>query len=149
VLALAYDIAAQQGDLVREDGGNLETDEGLETAVVVSLFSDARAREGDPADPNGDPRGWWGDAYLEAPDHQLGSRLWLLKRHKTTVDGQIAAINYTKEALQWLLDDRVASTVDVTLTRLAQDVFLLTVGIQRPKKTAPRWEGRWEVQLGL
>jgi phage gp46-like protein len=147
VLALAYSNENQRGDLVR-DGGNLETDEGLETAVTISLFTDARAVESDGVDADADKRGWWGDRYLE-PTHRIGSKLWLLHRAKTTPANLTRAATWARESLQWLIDDRIASSVDVAVSRLTLEVYLLTVKIQRPSRVAPRWEHTWEVQLAL
>ena len=43
-------------------GIDLATEEGLYTAVVISLFTDARADKDDelPAGENDSRRGWWG-----------------------------------------------------------------------------------------
>lgn len=149
MIKLAYSNDDQRGDLVR-DGGNLELDAGLETAVTISLFTDRRAAEGDDVDPGIDPRGWWGDRYLRADGQQLGSRLWQLRRAKTTRVNVTRAAAWAREALRWLIDDRVAVTVEVTFERSAAlGVYLLTVKITKPQKLAPRWERAWEVQLGL
>ena len=49
------------GDLAIISGDVLLTD-GLETAVILSLFLDARARDDDPLPDGGtDRRGWWDD----------------------------------------------------------------------------------------
>jgi phage gp46-like protein len=87
---------------------DLVTDEGPETAVLISLFTDALAHEDDPLPniANGDRRGWWAGP--------IGSRLWLLAREKETEDVRQRAEFYTREALQWMLDDEVADEIDVT-----------------------------------
>jgi phage gp46-like protein len=145
VLKLVYDNATQRGDLVRTSGANLETDEGLETAVTTSLFSDARSLDSDEV--TGDARGWWGSAYL-SPANDHGSRLWILKRNKLTNDTLLLASAYTKEALQWLLDARVASGIQATATRLAgtREVAILSVIITR--RDGRRFERTWKVQFG-
>lgn len=152
MMKLAYDNVKQRGDLVRTAGLNLETDDGLETAVITSLFSDARAREGDGVDPLQDQGGWWGEIYL-TPAGPHGSRLYLLKRGKMTNDTLLIAGTYAKEALAWMLDSRlrVASAVTATCVRMTgrNDAGVLSIGIQRAQKLAPRFERKWEVQFGL
>ena len=81
----------------------------LQTAVLISLFTDAEATPDDLAGTAfDDPRGWWADDAKA-----LGSKLWLRLRSKQTdatlalVKGDVAA------ALQWMIDDGVAAVVDV------------------------------------
>jgi phage gp46-like protein len=92
-------------------GADLAAGGDLATAVLISLFTDRRA---DPDDviPDGsnDPRGWWGDTGRDTP---IGSRLWLLEREKRTEAVRLRAEDYIGEALQWLLDDGVASSIEV------------------------------------
>lgn len=101
-----------RGDWLIEPPG-LAADHDLETAVVLSLFTDASARPDDELpDLTDDRRGWWGN--WQSPESiVLGSRLWLLTRAKSTEDTRRRAEAYAAEALQWLLDDGVAARVDV------------------------------------
>ena len=110
-VAVIWDDDAYQGD-VRLDGADLESDAGLRTAVVLSLFSNARARSGDI--PEGeDPQGVWTDA-LDDDGDRYGSRLWLLERSKQTPDVPVLAEEYAREALEWMFGDGVADRVDVS-----------------------------------
>lgn len=91
--------------------GQLEVDHDLKTAVLVSLFTWRRAEPDDTLpDPRGSRRGWWGDLLAARP---IGSRLWLLAREKQTAEVVRLAREYAEEALQWLIDDGVCSSVDV------------------------------------
>lgn len=100
--------------------GDLAVDDGLDTAVAISLWTDRLANADDVIpDGTGDRRGWGGDAYLPllasgAPDH-IGSRLWLLSRALEILETAQRAQAYCREALQWLLDDGVAASVTVPL----------------------------------
>jgi phage gp46-like protein len=96
----------------------LAADHDLETAVLLSLFTDASAGPDDELpDRTDDRRGWWGN--WEAPEElPIGSRLWLLARAASTEETRQRAEEYAAEALAWLLDDdptwgRVAARVDV------------------------------------
>lgn len=117
-------------------GGSLVGDEGLETAVIVSLFTDRRADPGDLLPDNTtDRRGHWADAYAETDGDKIGSKLWLLSREKHLPAVARRAETYAAEALQWLLDDGVAATVKVTAEWLAADLLALGVEITRPDGT--------------
>ena len=115
---IIWDVDAMQGDIsfdaVLQD---LEKDDGLETAVLISLFTDRRAKDDDilPDANNPDKRGWW--AGLTTDGDQIGSRLWLLDRAKTTTDVLTFARQYAEESLQWLIEDEVASKIAVTTER--------------------------------
>lgn len=127
------------------DGGDLELgptdlvlDEGLVTAVLVSLFSDAR-RDPDPSVPlaEQDLRGWWG----ETAGQGFGSLLWTLDREKVTQATIERARAAARTALDWLTTEGIASALDVRAQRLGPNGVLLEVAITRG--TAPRWAHLW------
>ena len=103
--------------------GDLATDGGLRTSVLLSLFTDARAAADDvlPTDAPGpvpgrpDRRGWWGDPpdATDGSGDRYGSRLWLLERAPRTEQIRVLAEDYAREALQWLLDRNIAARIDV------------------------------------
>lgn len=99
-------------------GGALDATRDLETAVILSLFTDRRAGDSDRLpDGSADRRGWWGDATV--PDRPMGSRLWLLAREKTTPQMRLRAIGYVREALAWMIGDGIADRVDVSAEYVA------------------------------
>lgn len=104
--------------------------EPLVRAVVVSLFTWRRANPDDEL-PASDLMGWWGDSYAEIAGDKIGSRLWLLSRSTLTQDTLRRAQEYATEALQWLLDDQVATSVTVTSSRLGVHSIGLTVVVTR------------------
>jgi len=104
--------------------------EPLVRAVVVSLFTWRRANPDDEL-PASDLMGWWGDSYAEIAGDKIGSRLWLLSRSTLTQDTVRRAQEYATEALQWLLDDQVATSVTVTSSRLGVHSLGLTVVVTR------------------
>ena len=136
-----------RGDLVR-NGGQFETDDGFETAVTISLFTDRRA-EPDDILPGGDDdrRGWWGDAYPVVEGHLIGSRLWLLSRSKATQDVVNAAKLYAEEALAWMLEDGAAGQIIVTSERVRDIILGLRVQVFRPGESSPRYDKLWELKL--
>lgn len=127
------------------ENGDLATDAGLETAVVMSLFLDRAPAPEDMADVNDDLyQGWWGDVLSE-DDDRIGSRLWLLSRSTTTNSVINRAREYAEEALQWLVDDEIAERVTATVTRAG--LYLMRMEIQIKRQSGPKWEGTWELQL--
>lgn len=118
----------------------LAADDGLETAVILSLFTDARASDDDPL-PFGesDRRGWWADAFPSVDRDRIGSRLWLLRREKQTQDTLNRAREYAEEALAWLVADGVARSVEVESFIVRNGVLGLSVVIQRPDASIARF----------
>ena len=134
------------GDLV-VSGPSLDNDDGLETAVVISLFTDRRANEGDPL-PDGvvQRRGWWGDSHATVPADQIGSRLWLLCREKQLPSVLARAREYAREALEWMIEDGVARAVNVTAEIVSNGVLGLGIEIVRSDKPVARYrfESFWK-----
>ena len=120
-LALIWDQENIRGDLTVLYG-DLATDDGLRTAVIISLLTD-RLADADAVIPDGtnDRRGWWGDLPLDTADDRpapdfIGSQLWLLAREKQLPEVARRAEHYAREALQWMLDDDVATRIDAVAT---------------------------------
>ncbi len=111
--ALTFDWAIINGDLA--------TDDGLDTAVAISLWTTRVLSPDDvPTGPGGDLGGWWGDAYLPAlADGQLrtalapnsGAGRARLQTLETAQGMQADA----QQALQWMVDDGVVASVTVPL----------------------------------
>jgi phage gp46-like protein len=136
------------GDLVLE-ADDLVRDDGLETAVILSLFVDRRADAGDILPDGGtDRRGWWGDAAPPVAGDRIGSRLWLLSREKERGTALRRAEEYAREALQWLVDDRVAERVEVDAQVPRTGVLGLAITIHRPRKDPVqyRFDLTWSAQ---
>jgi len=86
----------------------------LTRSVVISFFTWRRAEPDDNADQ---PMGWWGDTWPAVQNDRYGSRLWLLQRSKLTNQLLPTVRGYIKECLQWMLDDDVASRIDIDVRR--------------------------------
>lgn len=112
------------------DGASLAQDDGLETAIVISLFTDRRANDDDVLPSGGDDRrGWWGDTFAEVDGDRIGSRLWLLAREKQLPEVLVRAKQYAEEALQWLIDDGIARAVYVTAEAVTTNAPAGTLGL--------------------
>jgi phage gp46-like protein len=115
---LTFDMAIRNGDLA--------TDDGLLTAVLVSWFTDRRANDDDVVpDGTGDRRGSWQDQYPDIPGDLMGSRLWLLSREKQLPDVLQRARMYAEEALAWAPEDGIAKTVSVPAAWAGPGILVL------------------------
>lgn len=116
---------------------DLASDRGLLTATVLSLFLDKRAQD-DDVPPSGDAtdrRGWWADEFSDVEGDKWGSWLWLLDRSKGTNDTLQKAKKYVADCLQWMVDDKVCSSVTTDVSFLDSPAGLLISGqVDRPGK---------------
>lgn len=140
---LRFDISYGDGDL--------STDEGLETAVLLSLFTDRRVLDEELEKGEKDKRGWWGDLISDFSGDLIGSKLWLLDRASASEETRNRAEAYVKEALQWMLDDGVASSVQVLASLVNKSERIdIDVSIQRPAEKNVffyRFQLVWDGQL--
>lgn len=114
-------------DWLLTPAGELDDTQELATAVTVALGTDRLALAADTLpDPNdNDRRGWWGDLDAEVlhDGWPIGTRLWLMVRDKITgpearQGSTIArAEEFAREALQPLIDRRVAARLSVRASR--------------------------------
>jgi phage gp46-like protein len=150
------------------DGPDLESDEGLESAVLMSLFTDRLADADDPVPdafpglnaPPPDRRGWWGDIPPDAgagakpkKADLIGSRLWLLARAKALPETARLAQIYCKEALKWLVDCGAAESVTASAQwigpdALGLDVVLIKQG-QNGQSASQAFNYTWSPTLAL
>lgn len=84
--------------------------QSLYPAVVVSLFSDRRARADEIADPM-ERRGWIGDLVSDVPGDMIGSVLWFFKQSRLNADTASRIEAASRNALQWMVDDGLCNTV--------------------------------------
>ena len=122
------------------DGAQLAVDDGLKTAVIISLFTDRRATTSDTLpDTGSDRRGWFGDDYSSIEGDQIGSHLWLLAREKQTAETLERARRYALDSLAWLKTDGVVQSVAVQASWLRAGVLLLEIQIERADSTSARY----------
>lgn len=132
------------GDIV-VDGFDVARDDGLETSVNISLFTDRRASPDlIPAElPKDDLRGWWGDLGNQ-PGDETGSLLWLLKREKQIANTLSRAKQYCRDALKWMIDDKVATRIEVATSYIATGWMQITIDIYRPTGESVRYRYNYE-----
>ncbi|AJE21501.1 phage GP46 family protein [Azotobacter chroococcum] len=137
------------GDLLL-DGLDLARDDGLETAVIISLFTDRRAEPDQipPELPQDDLRGYWGDVQPFVEGDRTGSLLWLLAREKQLPQTLARAEQYCRDALAWMIEDRVATRIDVAASHLSMGWMLIVVDLYRPQgeRVQYRYNYEWSAQ---
>ena len=96
-IRIVWDPTTGTGDL-NMLGAGLELGHDLETASLISMFTDAQVDPGDIVFDT-DPHGWWGDTYAALedptlaviPDDRIGSKIY-----------QAFARPRTQDTLNWL-----------------------------------------------
>jgi phage gp46-like protein len=146
-IALLWDAETQQADFVMAGRYLAQTDE-LASAVVISLFTWARAKPDDPLpEPNSSRMGWWGDSFAAVSSDRIGSRLWLYQREKITSATLNRIEEAAEEALAWLVEDKLAARVEVAVERHDLNTVALLVTVQRGDGRAIelRFEDLWRM----
>jgi phage gp46-like protein len=139
-ILIQWDNTQTLGDWVLAQG-DLQTGQDLETACLVSLFSDALATpDFSPTDGTSDRRGWWADYYTPTP---LGSNLWQLERAKTTRANLGLAQRTVQNALQWLIVDGIATSVLVNTQWITSTMMGIAVAITKPNGSQTRFMFGW------
>jgi phage gp46-like protein len=77
-------------------------------------------------------------------DRPIGSRLWLLRRAKQTDATAKRARDFIVEALQWLLDDGLATAIDVSTEWVRRGMLGAHVVIHRGSGTALSYSWAWQ-----
>lgn len=130
---------------------------GLHTAVIHSLFTDARAGRDDRLPLNStERRGWLGEFFVPgATDGQnalpsYGSRLWC----NYYVSGGDAVLELQRfaaqESLAWLLRDQVVDQIDVSARAVEKDgvrLLALHVLMYRHSHASPVYDAVWGATL--
>ena len=128
------------------ENGDFVLDESLETAVLISLFSNRRANESDLPAGISDKQGWWADEFADVEDDEIGSKLWTLARAKATAETIAKAEAFCNDALLWMIEDGVARTVSVLAEYDENQFLLLNITITRPTGENDRFSFLWDGQ---
>lgn len=131
-LALVWGVSSADLAVIDSD---LASDMGLDTAVSLSLFTDRRCEDDDvpPSGDDRDRRGWWADQFAAVEGDLIGSRLWLLDRSTLNRETILRAEQYDREALAWMIEDGVVSSIDVAVAVAAQNL-LHAITLHRPNR---------------
>lgn len=115
-MTFIYGDSGAPADILPVSGSSdMARDPGFETTVIIALFSDGRASDSDilPRTQKS-RRGWWGDALTDFP---IGSKIWLLDRTKLTGVTLALLDQYVQEALEPLITQNIANSIESVSTR--------------------------------
>lgn len=131
---------------IKIENGDLAADNGLETAVLISLFSDKRVNDGELPKGETSKRGWWGDLFSDFDGDKIGSKLWLLDREKQLNENLPRYESFCLGALKWLVDDGVASDIFVNATYPNKGELKIEIKIQKPDGNESKFGFLWDGQ---
>lgn len=123
-----YDISIANGDVVM--------DQSFDTAIVISLFSNARADENEVPKPSNRQGVWY------SPD--VGSKLWIALTSRKTNDTLNKARDYTKSCLQWLIDDGYLKNIEVNVELISKGIVIKVYLIRFDSRIETRFYQAWE-----
>lgn len=132
-----------EGDLKIENGQFVVADD-LNTLVLTSEFSDARAEPEDPVDPlNPETRGFWGETLMAINDRRWGCKYWLYRRSILNTETVNGIDDAGKACVQHLRDNGIVDTIAVEterqgIDRVAQQITFTEPGDQEPTRVTFR-----------
>ncbi len=122
--------------------GDIVSSDFFDTAILVSLFAEKRANESEVLEPLL-RRGWIGNEVT--PGFEIGSKIWLYEQSRLTNSVLNSITNAAKQALQWLVDDGFAVSIDDVEAIVTKTGINLTVTIRRPNsKVEKRHYTLWD-----
>lgn len=124
--------------------GDIETEDAFDTAIIVSLFTDARANVSEVPETHR-RRGWLGNE--QTPGVEMGSKLWLHEQARLTRTVMNAIADQARAALEWFVDNDLAEAIaDVEVSsNPVTGRLLLSVQIERtPSRIEPRLYDLWD-----
>lgn len=142
-------------------GGGFIAERGLDTAIFMSLFLDARADDDNTEHPTGvkvfgkaDNRGWWGVELLRVAGllgagEEYGSRLWQFRRAKLTPRTLENMTRACDEALAWLVSSEIATKVDVLMSVTVAGRADILIIVHRNQDVPVQFSFVWDSMEGL
>ena len=133
---LSIDPTTQLYDISIGSNGDILTDDFFDTSILYSLFGERRASPDEIIDANR-RRGWIGN---EGKDFENGSKLWLFEQAKITATNLQRIADEAKKALQWLVDDGFAVSIEVEGVTIDsnRDKIVLILVIRRSRDKIDR-----------
>lgn len=128
---------------LRIENGDFASDQGFETSLWVSLFSDARATESQISNPQ-QRRGWMGNLASPVENRELGSLLFLAEQSRLNQNALNQNIDFAQKSLQPLVEDNQAKSVNVSGQIVPKQGIELKILIETDsnvlKFTLPLWK---------
>ena len=127
-----FNVGGNCFDMVLEDG-DLKADNGMETACLISAFTDKRVTLEQLPASHKDRRGWWADLISEIESDKIGSELWRLEATgKVTTATAVELESILTDAFAWMIEDGLSNKIDISAVRTGANEITATVDIFRP-----------------
>lgn len=117
---------------VKVNEGDLSADQGLETSILISLFTDGRAGIEELPSGQSSRRGWWGDMFPDVDNDEIGSKLWTIDNKKQLLQNLPIRETIIKSSLNWMITDNVASEIQVVSDYPDRGIVRDSINITRP-----------------
>lgn len=142
---LTIDPSSGFFDFTLDDDGDIKTADFFDTSLLYSIFGERRASPDEVVDPER-RRGWIGNS----DDFENGSKLWLLSQARLTRSTLNSIEDEAEKALEWLVDDELAVSLDEVVATLSNGRVLLDITIRRTRDKVDRklftlWENTGRV----
>jgi phage gp46-like protein len=122
-----------EGGEITCEAGQIALDDGVETAVYISLFG---ANEDDSGDDDGKSVEWWGNKVESDSTKKLRSRTQYLLRSIALTSASLLLIeDAVAQDLQWMLDTKLADAVVPSASIPALNTVKIDVKIEIQDKT--------------
>ena len=145
---MAQDIKLQKNDdgiydiPFNESGNDLAEVQGIETSLIVSLFTNARASSGNVPE-SFRRRGWCGNILTKSENYELGSLLWTLNQSRLNRSTLNLSEDICKKALQFMVNDRIADTIEVVSEEISERACKITIILYRENNEVARYSTIW------
>ena len=125
--------------------GDLTAEEGFDTAINLSLFTDKRAPEGRISEEK-NSRGSLRDIVSVVPNRKHGSLLWLVEQSRLTAENRNLITSYSQDALNWFVEDKLAKSVVVITEIIPRLGFKINIVITyNNDEVANHYRNLWEL----
>ena len=129
---------------------DITAENGLQSMVLLSLFSDAKVSDEELPNTEIYKRGFWGDMFEN--NVTSGSKLWLLGREKTLPETRERLKEYAKESLSWMEKDGIVSSIRVNAEIMSSSQIELYIYLSRPGNSESKFDFLWSsegIKYGL
>ncbi len=134
---MAIDIKLNQGTYhwdIDFSGGDIETTQGLDSAIYLSILSENRASASQIKDARL-RRGHFTNEFNNIQNSEVGSLVWYYSGQVVNTESNASLIQEAiTDSLSWILDQGIASDVDVSVVRVGSG---LTVSIELKSELKP------------
>lgn len=131
---LTIDATTQLYDISFDTDGDILTDDFFDTSLLYSLLGEKRADPSEVVEPQR-RRGWIGS---EGKDFENGSKLWLFEQARVTRTNLNRIEDEARKALQWLVGDDFAVSVDEVTAVAKNGTVTLEIVIRRSRSQPER-----------